>query len=75
MPKPRGGTSYRFSEEAQDLLGQLAQSLGLSKTAVLELAIRKLARSEFPEGPVSVEYQPAQRGRPKKALHAPAAGA
>jgi hypothetical protein len=66
MPKPRGGTSYRLSEEAQGLLTRLSGRLGLSKTGVLEVAIRKLARSEFPEEPIFLEHQPAQRGRPKK---------
>jgi hypothetical protein len=62
MPKPRGATSYRFSEEAQALLAQLSGRLGLSKTGVLELAIRKLARSEL-----------AQRRRYKQPLNVPAA--
>jgi hypothetical protein len=50
MAKPRGATSYRLSEDAQGMLAGLATRLGLSKTAVLEMAIRKLARSELGEG-------------------------
>jgi len=49
MPKPRGGTSYRLSEGAQELLHLLAGRLGLTKTAVLEMAIRKLAHAELGE--------------------------
>ncbi len=47
MPKPRSGTSYRLSEDAQDLLARLATHLGVTKTGVLEMAIRKLAYAEF----------------------------
>lgn len=47
MPKPRGGTSYRLSEDAQELLGRLADRLGLTKTSVVEMAIRKLAYLEL----------------------------
>jgi len=38
--------SYRFSEEATLLINQLATSLGVSRTDVLEMAVRKLAVSE-----------------------------
>lgn len=49
MPKRRSGTSYRLSEDAQDLLATLASRLGLTKTSVLEMAIRKLAHTELGE--------------------------
>jgi predicted transcriptional regulator len=49
MPKPRSGTSYRLSDDAQDLLAKLASRLGLTKTSVLEMAIRKLAQAELDE--------------------------
>jgi hypothetical protein len=39
-------TSFRLSPEALALIKQLAEALGLSQAAVLELAIRRLARSE-----------------------------
>lgn len=38
--------SYRMSAVAKALLAQLAQKLGLSQTAVIELAIRRLAEAE-----------------------------
>jgi hypothetical protein len=47
MPKPRSGSSYRLSEEAQELVGRLSEWLGVSRTGILEMAIRKLAREEF----------------------------
>jgi len=50
MPKPRGGTSYRLSEGAQALLSQLSDHLGVTKTGILEMAIRKLAHLELPHG-------------------------
>jgi hypothetical protein len=53
MPKPRGATSYRLSSDAQCLLTRMASQMGLTKTAVLELAIRKLGHAELrePTGP------------------------
>jgi hypothetical protein len=65
MPKPRTGTSVRFSEEAEGLLAALTARLGLTKTAILEVAIRKFACEELPKGHVVREYRPARRGRPK----------
>ena len=39
-------TSLRLSDQARTLLAKLAEKLGISQTAVLELAIRKLAKDE-----------------------------
>jgi hypothetical protein len=39
-------TSIRLSEEAQRLIEQLSKHLGISQSAVLEQAIRTLARHE-----------------------------
>jgi hypothetical protein len=72
MPKPKGATSYRFSSEAQELLSTLADALGLSKTAVLEMSLRKLARSELPPGKIPPESKPVRLGRPPKAAHSTA---
>src|SRR5271157_5331619 len=55
MPKPRSGTSYRLSEDAQELLGRLAGRLGLTKTSVVEMAIRKLAFAELGEEDAGVD--------------------
>lgn len=55
MPKPRSGTSYRLSEEAQNLLGRLACRFGLTKTSVLEMAIRKLAYAELGNDEAAVD--------------------
>ncbi len=38
--------SIRISSEAKELLLKLVQHLGISQTAVLELAIRQLAKQE-----------------------------
>jgi predicted transcriptional regulator len=46
MPKPKGATSVRLSEEAQQLLEALAEKYQISKTAVLELAIREKAKRD-----------------------------
>ena len=39
-------TSLRLSDQARELLAKLAKHLGISQTAVLEIAIRKLADME-----------------------------
>jgi predicted transcriptional regulator len=39
-------TSLRLSEEAKALLGKVATKLGISQTAVVELAIRQIAKLE-----------------------------
>ena len=36
----------RLSQEAKDLIIRLAKHLGLSQTAVIELAVRRLAQQE-----------------------------
>lgn len=41
---PKQPTSVRLSDEAEKLRDALVQELGVSKTAVLELAIRELAK-------------------------------
>jgi len=38
--------SIRISQEAKDLLVKLAKHFGISQTAILELAIRQLAKQE-----------------------------
>lgn len=44
-------TSIRLSAEAERLRAQLASALGVNKTAVLELAIRELARKFLHSNP------------------------
>lgn len=67
MAKPKGATSYRLSEDAQRLIAALADRLGVSKTGVLEIAVRKLARAELgAEAPAS-EGHPVRQGRPRSA--------
>ncbi|NDJ59819.1 MAG: ribbon-helix-helix protein, CopG family [Chloroflexi bacterium] len=39
-------TSYSLSEEAKRLLALLAEKLGVSQTAVLEILIREKAKQE-----------------------------
>jgi hypothetical protein len=64
MPKPRSGTSYRLSEDAQELLGRLSGRLGLTKTSVLEMAIRKLAYAELGEEEAAADRR-ARASRPQ----------
>jgi hypothetical protein len=62
MPSTRSPSSYRLSDEALDLIDKLAGILGVSKTSVLEMAIRQLARREM-----NYEAQPKKPdGRRKK---------
>jgi len=39
-------TSFRFSDDAKFYIAALAVKLGISKTAVIEIAVRKLADAE-----------------------------
>ncbi|MFL5659018.1 MAG: ribbon-helix-helix protein, CopG family [Ktedonobacteraceae bacterium] len=39
-------TSIRYSDEAKTLLEKLSRKLGISQSAVLEIAIRTLAKQE-----------------------------
>jgi predicted transcriptional regulator len=45
MP-PGNPTSFRLSDEALRMLAELEGSLGVKRTAVVELAIRQLYRKE-----------------------------
>jgi hypothetical protein len=47
MPTDKPPTSYRLSEKARGLIDRLAGALGLSRTAIVEMAIRQLARREL----------------------------
>lgn len=71
MPKPRGGTSYRFSTDAQVLLARLADRLGLTKTGVLEMAIRKLAQAELGDAEQRVIFETEAESQPAAGVFAP----
>lgn len=43
---PKSPTSIRLSADAEQLRDAIAERLGVSKTAVLELAIRELAKAQ-----------------------------
>jgi hypothetical protein len=60
MPTDKGPTSFRLSDVAREMIGELAAALGLSQTAVVEMAVRKLHREELAGGP------PPPRGKGKK---------
>jgi len=42
----KNATSYRISTEAKTLIEQLAKKLGVSQTAILELAIREYSERQ-----------------------------
>lgn len=44
--KKKGNTSVRLTLEADALLKELARKLGISQTAIIEIAIRRLAEQE-----------------------------
>lgn len=68
MGKPKQATSYRLTDEGQRLIGKLSTALGVSRTGVLELAIRQMAKRELSSAdhPAAETPPPATRGRPKK---------
>jgi hypothetical protein len=39
-------TSFRLSKAARDLIEKTSQSLGIGKTAVVEIAVRQMAQKE-----------------------------
>ena len=51
MRKAEKHTSFRLTAEAKHLLETLAQRLGISQTAVVEIALRKFAEQEQVYGP------------------------
>jgi hypothetical protein len=64
MATDKTPSSYRFSDQARELIDRLAAHLGVSKTDVIEMAVRMLARREF-EG-VGEPPPKRPRGRPRK---------
>lgn len=42
----REGTSFRFRPDTLQLIDKLSEQLGINKTAVVEMAVRKLAGRE-----------------------------
>jgi hypothetical protein len=74
MGKPKGATSYRLARDTQHLLAALAERLGLSKTAVVEMAVRKLAHSELgPQGVVTGDFPSYTADQPAAAALPPTA--
>jgi hypothetical protein len=68
MPKPKGATSYRLTVEAQDILTRLAEALGVNKTSVLEMALRRMAKAEgLPAGPAPNSNRPSGEHKKGKA--------
>lgn len=43
MKKP---TSFRLSDEAKELIKKLSEHLGISEAAIIEMAVRLLAKRE-----------------------------
>jgi predicted transcriptional regulator len=57
-------TSFRLSDAAREMLGELAAALGLSQTAVVEMAVRKLHREELADAPAPPRGKGKKGGRP-----------
>lgn len=51
-------TSLRFTPEALELLKNAAQSLGVTQTAILEMAVREFARARGITSEASNHQQP-----------------
>lgn len=45
-PKANKTTSFRLTEEAKRIISELSSALGVTQTAIVELSIRKMAKSE-----------------------------
>lgn len=44
---PKNPTSFRLSDECLRLIARLSENLGINQTAVIEQAVRRLARAEL----------------------------
>jgi len=64
MATDKTPSSYRLSDRARGLIDRLADHLGVSKTDVIEIAVRSLARREL-EG-VAEPAPKRPRGRPRR---------
>jgi hypothetical protein len=51
MTTSKNPSSFRLSPEALELIGKLAEHLGISKTSVVEMAVRQLSRREMADRP------------------------
>ncbi len=47
---PKNATSYRLSEHALGLIERLREKHGVSHAAVIEMALRRMARVDLAEG-------------------------
>lgn len=65
----RHPVSLRLTDDAVRLLGDLANSLGVSKSAVIEMAIREKARREFQDD--AWAYTPEMRASIARARQQP----
>lgn len=67
MTTEKRSTTYRLSEEARALLERLAMLNGISQTAVLELAIRQMARRDLqPDAVPAPEPSPVKKDKKRK---------
>ena len=58
LPLTKNPTSFRLSEECLRRVARLSETLGINPTAVIEQAVRRLARSEL-----SADQRDASKGR------------
>jgi hypothetical protein len=65
MATDKTPSSYRLSNQARELIDRLADHLGVSKTDVIEMAVRLLARREFERVGEPAPKRP--RGRRRRA--------
>jgi hypothetical protein len=63
MATEKRPTTYRLSEEARALLEEMAARNGISQTAVLELAIRQMARRELDAAPEATPAKKRKKGK------------
>ena len=66
MAESKRATSIRLSEEGRRLLERLAENLGVSQAAVMELSLRRLARTELPQDGKPEEEPPVKKRRKGK---------
>jgi hypothetical protein len=60
---PKNPTSFRLSDECLRLVARLSETLGINQTAVVEQAVRKLARAELAADDVHSGKPPRSPGK------------
>jgi hypothetical protein len=66
MPTDKRAKTFRLSKLAWALLEALSEHHGVAMTAIMEIAIRRLARQDIPAVVERIEAEQPERDRPRR---------